>query len=188
MQYPGKADWMPRRLRNGILETRSFMLGTGYRMLFGTSAWKERLTALETNWSGQGLSNDDFASQVSAFWQKSVWVCKKIIRPEPRSAMHWMHMLITEHVYTLLAEEARMAGRPARSEARKAEQWLDQRRLEQTNIATSLEQKALANALLSQILLFEEVSASVAASRGFKLPDHTEVAAWLRAELQEILQ
>jgi hypothetical protein len=187
MRFPGRAAWMPRKLRHGIHETRAFMLGTGHRLAFGPPAWARRLEALKVPWNDPGMTAAQFSGHASAFWQKSVWMGKKNSRPEPRSAMHGLHLLVVEHVYALLAEEARLAGRPARSEARKAEQWLDARRLRQTDITTSLDQKALARALLAQIELFEEVSRSVAQSRGFALADHSAVAAWLRAELDKIL-
>jgi len=186
MRHPERAAWMPRRLHKGIMETRAFMLGTGYRLLAGAPEWEERFQALKTPWVDPGLLAVEFAAHVAAFWQKSVWICKKIARPEPRSAMHWLHMVVTEHVYALLAEEARLAGRVPRPEARKAEQWLDERRLQQTAIETGLDQRGLARALLAEISLFEEVGLSVARSRGFVPTDHSAVAAWLRAELAKL--
>ena len=188
MRHPAWAKEMPTRLRRGILETRAFLLGSGYRVLVGGKAWERRLTALDVEWVGPSMSAEEFFRHVGAFWQKSVWLTKKIARPEPRSAMHWLHKLVTDHVYALLAEEARLAGRPARPEARKAEQWLDARRLAQTVIATGTDQRVLARALLAEITLFEEVSRSVAATRSFILPDHSAVAAWLRAELMKLTE
>lgn len=187
MNHPEYAKWMPRVLQKGIMETRAFMLGNGYRVLVGSDAWTRRLQALETRWQDRGISEDEFGRLVNGFWQKAVWIYKKVARPEARSALHWLHMMIVDHLYALLAEEARIAGRPARPEARKAEQWLDAGRLEQTNLVTSLDQKVLARALRSQIDLFEDVSRSVAQSRGFKLPDRSAVAGWLRAELDRII-
>lgn len=102
--------------------------------------------------------------------------------------MHWLHMISVNHTYTLLAEEARLAGRSARPEARKAEQWLDERRLAQTAIATSVDPKQLAHAMLQEVALFEEVSRSVAISRGFDLPDHSAVAGWIREQLEAVLR
>ena len=100
--------------------------------------------------------------------------------------MHWLHLLIVEHVYVLLAEEARLAGRTPRPEARKAEHWLDARRLAQTDIATNTDQCGLAQALLAEITLFEEVYTNVATSRGFAVPDYSAVASWLRVELAKL--
>ena len=100
--------------------------------------------------------------------------------------MHWLHLLVVYHVYALLQEEARLAGRKPRPEARKAEQWLDDRRLRQTAIATSPDQAVLARALRAEIALFREVSAGVAAQRGFAGPDYAEVEAWLRAGLDRV--
>lgn len=187
MRHPGWARWMPDRLRRGILETRVILHNSGHKVLVGGAGWEKRLTALEVNWAPRRMSAEELSGHVSAFWQKSVWVTKKIARPEPRSAMHWLHKLILEHVCPLLEEESLLAGRPARPWALKAEKWLDARRLRQTDITTSLDQKVLARALLAEIELFEEVSRSVAASRGFALPNHSAVAAWLRAELARII-
>ena len=100
--------------------------------------------------------------------------------------MHWLHLLVVQHVYVLLAEEARLAGRPARTEARKAEQWLDATRLRQTALETGPDQRVLARTLLAQLTLFREVSENVAAQRGFARPDVTAVEAWLRTELTKL--
>ncbi len=186
MRHPNWVDRMPARLHRGILETREILLGSGYRVLIGGKGWETRLTALDVPWPYLRMSVEEFSEHAAAFWQKSVWVAKKIARPEPRSAMHWLHKLIINHVYALLEEEAWLAGRVARPEALKAEKWLDARRLEQTVIETGTGQRGLARALLAEICLFEEVSQSVAASRGFALPDYSAVAAWLRAELAKV--
>jgi len=183
MRHPGWMRWLPASLRRGIRETRIILLGSGHRVLVGGGAWERRLTALQRPWPERRMSEDELRRHNGAFWQKAVWVAKKIARPEPRSALLWLHKLIGEHVYALLEEEGWLAGKKARPEALKAEKWLAPHRLEQTAVATSLDQKSLARALLAQIDLFEEVSRSVAASRGFASPDHTAVAGWLRAEL-----
>jgi hypothetical protein len=187
MRHPDWAERMPLRLRDGIAETRAFLLGSGYRVLIGGREWERRLSAVKVAWPDRKMSEAIFCSHVGAFWQKAVWVAKKIARPEPRSAMHWLHILVTDHVYALLAEEARLAGRPARPEARKAEQWLAARRMTQTAIVTSLDQAILAKALFTEIVLFEETSRSVADSHGFAFPDHSQVAGWLRDELNKLL-
>jgi hypothetical protein len=186
MRHPDWSSWMPARLHRGILETRVILLGSGSRVLVGGEAWEKRLTALQVKWASRRMSCEDFHRHVGAFWQKSVWVMKKIARPESRSAMHWLHKLILEHVYAVLEEEAWLAGRVARPEALKAEKWLDVRRMKQTEISTSTDQRVLAKALLAEMALFEEVSRNVAQSRGFVLPDYAPVAAWLRTELTRL--
>lgn len=186
MRHPDWVKWMPARLHRGILETRVILLGSGNRVLIGGKAWEKRLTALDVPWISLRMSKEEYSKHTAAFWQKSVWVAKKIARPEPRSAMHWLHKLVTEHVYALLEEEAWLAGRVARPEALKAEKWLDERRLQQTAIETGLDQRGLARALLAEMDLFGEVSASVAARRGFAVPDYAAVEAWLRAELAKL--
>lgn len=187
MRRPEWINWMPARLHLGIEESRAFLLGSGYKILLGGKAWEKRLSALDVPWTIRRMSADEFTRHVAAFWQKAVWLTKKIVRPEPRSAMHWLHRLVIEHVYALLVEEARLAGCPARPEARKAEKWLNPRRLSQTAIETGTDQRVLAQALLSQILLFEEVCQSVAGSRGWVTPDYSAVAAWIRQELTKLL-
>lgn len=187
MRHPQWAGRIPSVLAHGIRETRTFLLGSGFRLLVDRGGWAQRLEALHTSWPDEKLPQAVYVRHVSAFWQKVTWVCKRVARPEPRSALLWMHAVVREHLYALLAEEARLAGRWARGEARKAEQWLDERRLAQTQIAVNLDQRELARALLAQVDLFEDVSRSVARTRGFDFADHSAVAAWLRAELGKIL-
>ena len=187
MKHPELARFMPDRLHRGILETRVILLGSGFRVLTGGKPWEERLAALKVPWASRRMSAEEFSMHVAAFWQKAVWVTKKIVRPEPRSAMHWLHKLVVEHVYALLEEEAWLAGRVARPEALKAEKWLDAKRLAQTAIETGTDQRVLARALLAEIALFEEVCLSVATSRGWAAPDYTAVAAWLRRELTKLV-
>lgn len=187
MRRPQWAKWMPEQLLRGISETRVILLGSGSRVWIGGLAWERRLTALQVSWPILRMRPADFNRHVGAFWQKAVWVMKKIARPESRSAMHWMHKMIVEHVYALLEEEAWLAGRISRPEALKAEKWLDARRLAQTAIATDLGQKRLAMTLLSQVDLFEEVSASIARTRGFIMRDHAAVSIWLKSELGKII-
>jgi len=183
MRHPEMVKWMPGRLRRGIMETRVILLNSGYRVLVGGESWETRMTALNVHWSSHRMSVTEFEKHVTAFWQKAVWVTKKIARPELRSANHWLHKLILQHVYALLEEEAWLAGKNARPEALKAEKWLDLRRLAQTAIETGVDQRLLARALLAQIALFEEVTQSIAQTRNFIVPDCSAVAAWLRAEL-----
>lgn len=186
MRYPDRANWMPSRLRRGIHETRGFMLGSGYRLLFGEGRWKRRFESLKYDWPQQPLAADEFVRLTSGFWTKVVWVYKKVARPEPRSAMHWLHLLMVHHVYPMLAEEARLGGRVARPEGRKAEQWLGARRLAQTSIVTSIDQRQLASTLLAMLDLFGEASGNVAKARGFAIADHAAVESWLRSELTKL--
>lgn len=186
MRHPGWAGWMPRRLRHGIRETRGFMLGSGHRLLAGEAVWEQRFGALQVAWPEPVMTAEEFGQYTTGFWPKAVWVFKKIARPEPRSAMHWLHLLVVHHVYPLLAEEARLAGRLPRAEARKAEQWLGADRLVQTALETGPDQRLLARALLAEVALFREVTASVAAGRGFKPADHNAVETWLRTELAKL--
>lgn len=186
MGYPEMARLMPGRLWRGIHETRHFMLGSGYRVLLGGNEWERRLRSLRVDWPRRELPAAELAKHVEAFWQKAVWVFKKIARPEPRSAMHWLHLLVVNHVYVMLEEEARSAGRTPRPEARKAEQWLDEKRLNQTEFVTGADPQVLARALLSQITLFREVSEGIASRRQITLPDYRAVEHWLRDNLERI--
>lgn len=186
MKRPSWAQWMPDRLKRGIHETQAFMLGSGYRLVVGNEAWTERFLALQTLWPHQEFSAAEFDRHTTAFWSKAVWIFKKIARPEPRSAMHWLHLLVVQHVYPLLAEEARLQGRKPRSEARKAEQWLDARRLNQTGIETGPDQRQLARALLNELTLFQEVTQSIAARRGFVITHHAAIETWLLTQLAKV--
>lgn len=186
MRHPEWAEWMPIRLHRGIIDTRVILLGSGHKVLIGGEPWEQRLDALRVVWDTLRMSVEEYGKHNAAFWQKSVWVAKKIARPEPRSAMHWLHKLVLEHVYAMLEEEAWLAGRVARPQALKAEKWLDEKRLQQTAIITSIDQGGLARALLAELDLFAEVSASVASRRGFALPDYRAVEAWLRTELGKL--
>jgi len=186
MARPGLGRIYPDALRRGIANTR-LVVGPGYKVIMGGSAWENRLGALSVNWPDRDLSLMDFQSHIAAFWRHAVWVQKKCFRGESRAALRWQQVELTDHVYALLAEEARLAGSRARPEARKAEQWLSPKRLSQTAIETGTDQRVLARALLSQINLFEEVCRSVAESRNFTLPDYSAVAGWLREKLTKLL-
>lgn len=182
MAFPTLRPFCPRVLVKGIYNTR-LIVRPGYKILIGGVAWQKRLTALTVDWPEVRFTAEDFRDTLTGFWRHAVWVHKKTMRGEVQAARRWFHAELVERRWVLLAEEARLAGRPARPEARKAERWLDTRRLEQTAITTSPDRRALAKALLAEMALFEEVSRSVAQSRGFTEPDYAAVAAWLRAEL-----
>jgi hypothetical protein len=186
MRHPQWRGWLPARFVRGIQDTRTILLNSGFRVIVGGAAWSLRLAALQVQWPPHRMNSEQFHEHVTGFWQKAVWVAKKIARPEPRSALHWLHKLIVEHTYSLLEEEAWLAGRSARPEALKAERWLDEERLKQTDIATSLDQRNLARVLLREIALFEQVSLRVGQAHGFVINDYKPVSTWLRSTLQEI--
>lgn len=188
MKHPELAKWMPKRLHQGILEMRVILMNSGYRVLLGGASWEKRMAALDVQWGSRRMNEEEFNRHTSAYWQKAVWVAKKIARPELRSAMHWLHKLVLQHTYALLEEEAWLAGKGARPEALKAEKWLDAKRLAQTEIETEFSQSSLASALLAELSLFEDVSANIAKVNGFALPDYSAVAAWLRAELNPLVE
>jgi hypothetical protein len=182
MARPALGGLYPAVLRQGIANTR-LIVSPGYKVILGDAMWTRRLAALAVPWPARRVSADDFLHHNRAFWRHAVWVQKKICRGEVRAAMRWNHREVMEHLLALLEEEARLVGRPVRPEARKAEQWLDDRRLAQTTIPVAPDQRSLARALLAEMALFEEVSRSVAQGRGFAPPDDAAVAAWLRSEL-----
>ena len=185
MRHPGARGWFPPALRRGIHNLR-LVARPGARVILGGPAWERRLTALAVEWPASDFSAADFQEHTSAFWRHAVWVGKKIMRGELRAALRWHHTALREQAYALLEEEARLAGRAPRPEARKAEQWLDDARLRQTALTTGPEQRGLARALLAELTLFREVSQSVAAQRGFARPDYSAVETWLRAELAKV--
>lgn len=182
MLRPGLSRFFPKSLRKGIANTQ-LVVTPGYRVIIGGAAWETRLSALNVVWPRHGMTVQDFADETDGFWRHAVWVYKKIMRGETRAALRWMHRELSERRWILIEEEAKIAGRAARPEARMAEYWLDERRLVQTAIVTSTERHTLAQALLAEMSLYEEVSRNVANARGFKLADHSGVAAWMRSEL-----
>lgn len=182
MGHPGWQGWFPPALRAGI-HNLHLVAKPGYRVVIGGAAWERRYAALAVDWSRPGFSAGDFDRHVAAFWRHAVWVAKKIIRGELRAALRWKHVELREHLFALLAEEARLAGRNPRPEARQAELWLDSTRLQQTVIETGPKQTVLARALLAEIALFREVSDHVAVRRGFPRSDCAAIEKWLRAEL-----
>ncbi|HKB58154.1 MAG TPA: hypothetical protein VKC51_11250 [Lacunisphaera sp.] len=185
MRHPGAQGWFPPALRRGIHNLR-LIARPGARVILGGPAWERRLTALAVEWPAKDFSAADFQDHTAAFWRHAVWVGKKTLRGELRAALRWHHTELQEHIYALLEEEARLAGRAPRPEARQAEQWLDDARLRQTAITTGPEQRVLARALLAELTLFREVSQNVAKQPGFTLPDYSAVEAWLRAELGKV--
>jgi len=185
MARPQWRRFYPAAVRAGVANTR-LIAGPGYRVVVGGAEWERRVAALAVPWPEKRFSAEDFSIHVSAFWRHAVWVFKKIARGESRAALRWNQVEAGDHLWALLAEEARIAGRPARPEARQAEQWLDARRRTQTDIALAPNRRVLADALLAQIDLFEEVARRVAAARGFAVPDHSAIAGWLRSELARL--
>ena len=193
MARPGLRRLYPPALINGVHNTQR-VVGLGHQVIFGDPAWESRLTALKMPWLERTMiSAADFVQASSAFWRHAVWLLKKIARGELRAAARWYTLEMFDHVYVLLAEEARLAGRGEGRQirfgdipARKAEQWLNAARLRQTEITTAPNQKIMAVALEAAIDLFQELSASVAKQRGFARPDCAAVEAWLRAELAKL--
>lgn len=184
MRHPGWSAWYPPALRTGIHNLR-LVARPGYRVIIGGRAWERRYAALAAAWPEPGFSSGDLDRHVAAFWRHAVWVAKKTLRGELRAAVRWQHVELREHLYALLAEEARLEGRTPRPEARAAEQWLDAARLGQTDTGSGPRRDALARALLAEMTLFREVSDRVAARHGFARPGAAELEAWLRAELAE---
>lgn len=185
MRHPGAQGWFPPALHRGVNNLR-LVAGPGHRVVLGGPDWERRYAALAVPWPVPGFTAENFQHHAAAFWRHAVWVAKKILRGELRAALRWSQVELREHSYAMLAEEARLEGRTPRPEARKAEQWLAARRLQQTAIETGIDQRSLARALLAELDLFVEVSASVAARRGWTVPDYRAVEAWLRTELAKI--
>lgn len=182
MRHPGAGTWYPAALRRGIRNLR-LVARPGHRVVLGGPAWESRYGALAIDWPETGFSEEDFRHHVAGFWRHAVWVAKKILRGELRAALRWSQVELREHAYALLEEEARLDGRVPRPEARQAERWLADSRLAQTRLPIGPEKSLLAAALLAEMALFSEISRNVASRRGFAVPDHAAVEAWLRKEL-----
>ncbi|SDS22049.1 hypothetical protein [Opitutus sp. GAS368] len=185
MRHPGAQGWFPQALLRGVHNLR-LVAGPGHRVVLGGPAWERRYAALAIPWPVPGFIVEDFRYHTAAFWRHAVWVAKKILRGELHAALRWSHVELREHTYALLAEEARLAGRTPRPEARKAEQWLDDTRLRQTALSTGPEQAQLARALLAEMTLFREVTQSIATRREWPVPDYVAVETWLRTELTKL--
>ncbi len=185
MRHPGARRWFPPALQWGVHNLR-LIAGPGHRVIIGGAAWERRLEALKVDWPANAFTGEDFQRHVTAFWRHAVWVFKKSARGELRAAARWHVTELTKHVYALLGEEARLAGRTPRPEARKAEQWLDEARLRQTAVTLAPDRRVLAQALLGAIDLFTDASRKVAERHGFNSPGHAEVEQWLRAELKKL--
>lgn len=185
MARPALNRFLPAKVLRSIATLR-LVLRPGFRVVLGGAAWEKRLEAVRFEVSHITHPATEFGFHVSGFWRHAVWVFKKIARGECRAAIRWNHVEVMEHLLAVLAEEARLAGRHPRPEARKAEQWLDARRIDQTAFVTAPDRKILARSLLAEISVFEEASGVVAQARGFRLSDHTALAAWLRTELEKI--
>ncbi len=185
--HPGLRHLYPQALLSGIYNTQR-VLRPGYKVVCGDPTWEKRLAALKMPWPERTISAGDFERITSTFWRHAVWLLKKIARGELRAAARWYTLEMFDHVYVLLAEEARLAGRRTRTEARSAELWLDVNRLRQTEITTAPDQQIMIRALIAAIDLFKAVSRSVASRRGFALPDYSAVEAWLRSELEKLVR
>ncbi|HVT73543.1 MAG TPA: aminoglycoside 6-adenylyltransferase [Lacunisphaera sp.] len=179
MRRPRAMSWFPPALIQGISNVR-MVAGAGYRVILGGPAWERRYCALQVAWPDTEFTADDFRHHVAAFWRHAVWVGKKVMRGELRAAQRWHHVALCEHTYALLMEEARIAGRNPRPEARQAELWLAARRLEQTSVGTAPTPDQMAKALLAQVTLFQEASRSIAVHHGFELADHGPLETWIR--------
>ncbi len=187
MARPQLRAFFPAQLLHGILNTQ-LVVGPGFRVLYGDSGWVRRMEALNVNWDVASSTNERLHEVISGFWRHAIWVSKKICRGESHAALRWYYYEVVERRWKLLEVEARINGRSSRPEARKAELWLSPRRLEQTQIVTSIDQSVLARALLAEIALFEEVARSVSDSRGISLPDYSAVAGWIRAQLAPLAE
>jgi hypothetical protein len=185
MARPALRPFFPQKLIQGIHNMR-LSVQPGNRVVLGGMKWENRLAALNTIWPVQGLTENAYQFHVTGFWRHTVWVQRKIMRGENRAALRWYQVELTKHRWAMLEEEGRLAGRLVRPEARKAEKWLDVRRLAQTAIEAGVDRRSLARALLAEMALFEEVCKSVATSRGWKTPDYSAVVTWLRHELNEV--
>lgn len=182
MQHPGAQGWYPGPLRRGVHNLR-LVATPGYRVVLGGPAWEKRYAAMTVPWPEMELTAEDFQQHTAAFWRHAVWVGKKTLRGELRAAQRWQQVALREHLYALLAEEARLEGRQPRPEGRQAERWLTPLRQQQTSVPAGPQQREMALALLADLAVFTEVTRVVASRCGFAVPDYAAVETWLRGEL-----
>lgn len=185
MRYPAAQTWFPTALREGINNFR-LVVAPGYRVIWGGPKWERRYASVATPWPELLFSMEDFHAHIAAFWRHAVWVAKKILRGEIRAAVRWSHVELRDHIYALLAEEARIEGRAPRPEARQAERWLNETRLEQTALFAATSQRQLAELLLKDINLVRELTQKISNGRGFVAPDYSDLESWLRTELSTL--
>lgn len=185
MRHPRLARAYPEPLLAGVRNLR-LIAGPGHRVLLGGRDWEDRYAALQVPWPEPGFSEERFQRCQSAFWRHAVWIFKKTARGELRAAARWHARELADALYLVLAEEARLAGRVPRPEARKAEQWLDPERLRQTATFAGGDARSQAAALLGAIDVFRAAVDTVAAARGFPAPPYAEVEQWLRGELAKV--
>ncbi len=186
MAHPEMNALYPAALHRGMHNLR-LVAGPGHRVVLGGPTWERRYAGLATPWSAPEFTFEDFRFHAAGFWRHAVWTGKKILRGELRAALRWSHVELREHTYAMLAEEARLGGYTPRPEARKAEQWLDARRRQQTALSSGPKQRELALALLAEMELFREVTQGVATRRGFAVQDYSAVETWLRTELARLV-
>jgi hypothetical protein len=158
----------------------------GYRVVLGGKQWEERYSAIATPWPLDGFSEAEYEHHLSGFWRHVVWITKKILRGEVRAAARWMQVELRKHTYALLEEEARLAGRTPRPEARQAERWLTEDRLRQTANPLTPNRRFLADALLEEITLFEDISRVVGQAHGFTQGGYSQVSGWIREQLRDL--
>ncbi len=178
MRHPWAAPFYPRSLREGIANLR-LIAAPGCRLLVGGEEWRRHLDALAAPWPDAELTADDYARVVSGYWRHLVWVAKKAARGESLAAQRWHFVHGRDHLWRLLAEDARLAGREARPEARYAETWLLPEDLALMRRPWPADSGPLSARLREEIGLFQRVAARVARMRGFVLNPHEDLVRWL---------
>lgn len=180
LRFPGTASLWPGLLRQGIRDLQ-IIVCPGWRVIKGGAAWEQRYRRLGTETPWPALDEARFQALCGAFWAGAVWVAKKILRGELRAAQRELHRTLVEHTWLLLEYETRGTGGRARPEARHAERWLAAPRLAATVFASAADETALKRALADVTALFEDTAAQLAAARGWTVPDHAALKAWLLA-------
>lgn len=178
MRYPRAAPFYPRVLREGIANLR-LIAAPGCRLLVGGEEWRRHLAALAAPWPEAGLTAEDFAREVSGYWRHVAWAAKKAARGESLAAQRWHLVHGRDHLWRLLAEDARLAGRGSRPEARYAEAWLPAEDLALMRQPWPAVAGELLPRLRGEMELFRRVAARVAGARGFVLNPHEDLARWL---------
>lgn len=166
LRWPSLERFWPPPLRAGVRDLR-IIACPGWRIVKGGPEWERRYSRLGSVVPWPEFDEQRFHAICAAYWTSLVWVTKKTIRGELRTAQREFHRQLAEQVWLLLEQEARHQQGFARPEARHAERWLSSSRVAGTALATATDAATLKAALKQVHALFEETSGSIARARGW---------------------
>lgn len=180
LRFPAAESLWPPPLRHGVRDLR-IVACPGWRVIKGGPAWEARYRRLGTAVPWPPLDEPRFHALCAEFWAALVWVTKKIERGELRAAQREIHRVLLEKTWLLLENETRARGATARPEARRAETWLDPRRLAQTAIGTAPDAAGLRRSTAAIAELFADLARHQAGAHGWAHREPSALLDWFRA-------